>query len=288
MWIFDTVACHWLNVQAVWQTMKVRSREINTISMSALDMFCAALGAFMFLALLFFPFVPNLGPKAQDIAQLRRDNEQMKTELKSIRQQLQRAQDEQASDIAIVIDASGSMGEPILILQKEIADFAQVLGKLAGRARISVIAYRDRCLGQGAAVSVTPLTPLDSNGVAMLTNVAGGLKAEMAPCEPADTPQEWVYGGLREATRLNWSAPPQRRHIVVIGDQPPYPDEQGQAIAVARDWQQGGGNVSTLLVGSEPGAAEFYLALAEAGKGTSSAMVPGQSFAMQLLTAMTR
>ncbi|MEI9926529.1 MAG: hypothetical protein WDN44_00875 [Sphingomonas sp.] len=61
--------------------MKIRSREINIISMSALDMFCAALGAFMFLALLSMPFAPNLGPEAKEIEKLRQDNQILRQQL---------------------------------------------------------------------------------------------------------------------------------------------------------------------------------------------------------------
>lgn len=41
--------------------MKLRSREVNVFSMSALDLFASAMGAFMFLAIMALPFFPNTG-----------------------------------------------------------------------------------------------------------------------------------------------------------------------------------------------------------------------------------
>ena len=39
--------------------MKRRNREINIFSMSALDLFASALGAFILIAIVMFPYFPN-------------------------------------------------------------------------------------------------------------------------------------------------------------------------------------------------------------------------------------
>ena len=44
--------------------MKRRSREISIFSMSALDLFASALGAFILIAVVIFPYFPNTGPVA--------------------------------------------------------------------------------------------------------------------------------------------------------------------------------------------------------------------------------
>ena len=41
--------------------MKIRSGEVNIFSMSALDLFASALGAFMLLTVVALPFFPNTG-----------------------------------------------------------------------------------------------------------------------------------------------------------------------------------------------------------------------------------
>ena len=45
--------------------MKRKNREINIFSMSALDLFVSALGAFILLAVVIFPHFPNTGMAAQ-------------------------------------------------------------------------------------------------------------------------------------------------------------------------------------------------------------------------------
>ena len=44
-------------------TMKRKSREINIFSMSALDLFASALGAFILIAIVIFPYFPNTSPR---------------------------------------------------------------------------------------------------------------------------------------------------------------------------------------------------------------------------------
>lgn len=50
--------------------MKIRSREINIFSMSALDLFASALGAFMLLTIAALPFFPNTGDSPELVAEL--------------------------------------------------------------------------------------------------------------------------------------------------------------------------------------------------------------------------
>lgn len=51
--------------------MKRRSREINIFSMSALDLFASALGAFMLITVVLFPFFPNTGDSPERVAEVR-------------------------------------------------------------------------------------------------------------------------------------------------------------------------------------------------------------------------
>ena len=48
--------------------MKKRSREINIFSMSALDLFASAMGAFILITIVLFPFFPNMGDSSERIA----------------------------------------------------------------------------------------------------------------------------------------------------------------------------------------------------------------------------
>ena len=68
------------------ETMKIRSKEINIFSMSALDLFASALGAFILIAVVLFPYFPNVSPER--IAEVRAQLEQVQSELDTARGQL--------------------------------------------------------------------------------------------------------------------------------------------------------------------------------------------------------
>jgi hypothetical protein len=277
--------------------VKIRSREINILSMSALDMFCAALGAFMFLALLSLPFAPNLGPKADEVAQLRKENQQLRTSIQQARserdqalQALQKAIQQRATDIAIVIDTTGSMSTSIDGLKRDVGDLAQILNRLTDHARIAIISYKDSqgaCAG-GPGTETLPLTATDDAGFAQLQSFANRLTAGVFPGQPADcnrTPDEDVFAGMQEATRLAWTAEPRNRFIVVIGDNAAHPAEIEPALRLASEWGAGGAHMSTLQIDTVPDATVFYTGVARNGNG--SALQSGRSFALSILLAMT-
>jgi len=62
--------------------MKFRNREINVFSMSALDLFASALGAFILITVVLFPYFPNTGDSAERVADI-------KVQLKAVEQRLQ-------------------------------------------------------------------------------------------------------------------------------------------------------------------------------------------------------
>ena len=65
--------------------MRRRNKEINIFSMSALDLFASALGAFILIAVVLFPYFPNIGSSPEHVAALR-------AQLREARQQLQTCQ----------------------------------------------------------------------------------------------------------------------------------------------------------------------------------------------------
>ena len=75
--------------------MKKRSREINIFSMSTLDLFASALGAFMLITIVMLPFFPNLNISGREEAELRQAKiklEQTKAELEQVKAELQQAE----------------------------------------------------------------------------------------------------------------------------------------------------------------------------------------------------
>lgn len=51
--------------------MKTRNREVNIFSMSALDLFASALGAFILITVVLFPFFPNTGDSQERVAEVK-------------------------------------------------------------------------------------------------------------------------------------------------------------------------------------------------------------------------
>ena len=70
--------------------MKKRSRELNIFSMSALDLFASALGAFILITIVLLPFFPNLNLSGQAEAEL----EQAEAELEQAEAELEQAKAE--------------------------------------------------------------------------------------------------------------------------------------------------------------------------------------------------
>lgn len=72
--------------------MKKRSRELNIFSMSALDLFASALGAFILITIVLLPFFPNLSLSGQEEAEL----EQAQAELEQAKAELEKEKSKQA------------------------------------------------------------------------------------------------------------------------------------------------------------------------------------------------
>ena len=73
--------------------MKKRRRELNIFSMSMLDLFASALGAFMLITIVLLPFFPNLNISGLEEAELEREKatlEQAKAELEQAETALER------------------------------------------------------------------------------------------------------------------------------------------------------------------------------------------------------
>ena len=68
--------------------MRTRSREINIFSMSALDLFASALGAFILIAVVLFPYFPHTGDSPERVAAVRDQLEQAQNDLQAAREQL--------------------------------------------------------------------------------------------------------------------------------------------------------------------------------------------------------
>ena len=72
--------------------MKRRHREINIFSMSALDLFASALGAFILIAVVLFPYFPNTDSSPEHVTALRAQLREMQEQLQTCQAELTEAQ----------------------------------------------------------------------------------------------------------------------------------------------------------------------------------------------------
>ena len=99
--------------------MKKRNRELSIFSMSALDLFASALGAFILITIVLLPFFPNLNMSGQ--AQAKAELAQAKAKLEQAQAELEQAKAEAAK-------AKDPLAKRVEALQKEIDDTTVLLG----------------------------------------------------------------------------------------------------------------------------------------------------------------
>ena len=277
--------------------MKTRSREVNVFSMSALDLFASALGAFILISIVLMPYFLHLDP--DEVAQLRRDLERTQDALEDTQQRLGQAQSENARlqreleallnapkfqlphlDVVMALDTTGSMREEVEGLRAEIAQFAELMLKLSPSLGIGVIDFKDRCEGP-RAVRQLPLRLMDTGALSDLVAFTRTMTAGGSDCNK-DRPED-LARALDAAVASSWRAESEARIIVIITDFPAYPEQEAHALATARGFAARGPqfNVSVVVRGD---GGDFLEELAEAGNGKY--VGSGASFTATMLLAL--
>lgn len=216
--------------------MKRRSREINVINMSALDLFASGMGVFVLIAVIAMPYY--LKTSRIDLAQL---------------------------DLVIVMDTTGSMGPQIADAKDNMVRIVRVFKKLAPKFSCGFIAYRDHA--EEYVTRAFPLTPMDDAGFARLEAFVSGLSASGG----GDFP-EAVDVALEEATLMPWREK-SRRVIVIIGDAPPHDESTGRVLATAGGFHGGNEHRRVSVIYTAAGDARappieaYFRRLAIAGGG---------------------
>ena len=80
--------------------MRTRSRELNIFSMSALDLFASALGAFILIAVVLFPYFPNTGDSAERVAEVRAQLAQAQSQLQALQSQLGACEEQRRASVS--------------------------------------------------------------------------------------------------------------------------------------------------------------------------------------------
>ena len=109
--------------------MKKRSREINIFSMSALDLFASAMGAFILITIVLFPFFPNMGDSSESMikekAELVQERAKLQQEKDRLEQERAKLEEEKAKAPKT---KNNPLEERVRALQQEIDDTSVLLG----------------------------------------------------------------------------------------------------------------------------------------------------------------
>ena len=334
--------------------MKRKNRELSIFSMSALDLFASALGAFILIAVVMFPYFPNTGTADQrdldealerlqreeadnvalqgvlseiredlerrleaaraaarrEVAAARRDAEEARGEADAARraseeargetagleQELAEAEDELQRvrfphlDLIIALDITGSMRNELDGLKAELDDLSSILMSLAPSVAIGIVAYGDRTYSR--PLTLFPLAEISSSAGNrdLLADFVNELELRMGRGRnPNPTDTEAFLSALQAAAAMQWRSQAERKQIVLITDNPAYPEEVAASVRAAGSFRVGGGgrSVSTVFVrtpGSESGTATFLRRVSDAGGG--EAVRAGGSMTANLLLSL--
>ena len=187
-------------------------------------------------------------------------------------------------DLVIALDVTNSMEGEIRGLRTELNDLIDVLTSLAPSVAMGIVTFTDDCAGP--PLSVLELTDV-SGSATRLSNFVQTLRPIRQGCN-YDNPEAFL-AALRAATGANWRPRSEERRVVMITDNPAYPDETEAAVAAARSFAATGGgrSVSTVHVrtpDAEPSTGAFLERVADAGGG--EAVAAGGSMTANLLRSM--
>ena len=273
--------------------MKRRSREISIFSMSALDLFASALGAFILIAIVVFPYFPNTTvacPAAQVCpvpapvpscpicpSAPTPDPAPPSYEFPHL-------------DLVIALDITGSMGEQVADLKAEIDQLTSVLLGLTPSFGMGIVAYGDTLYQD--PVTTFPLREISGSpgNQANLREFVVEMDTGMGMGSSVSHGAEEAFlDALSSAVNMTWRARAEQRMIVMVTDNPAYENEVDQAIAAAGRFSASGGRVSTVFIDtdrSHPTTQEFLREVATAGSGQFVQDAGGSLTANLLLSLM--
>ncbi|MEP2653601.1 MAG: hypothetical protein ABJH06_16615 [Paraglaciecola sp.] len=155
--------------------MKRRSKEINVFSMSALDLFASALGAFIIIALVTLPYFPN------------------KSKLEPIVPSV---------EVVFVLDFSGSMQDKKNIMLDELDGLSDILGTFFESVNMGVVFYQDKGMLNPKGSNVALFNPVDitqnANKIALKAWLSGNSDFEFSGSNKFEG--EDLYAAINTAT----------------------------------------------------------------------------------------
>lgn len=291
--------------------MRPTRRQASIFSVSAIDLFASALGAFVIVSFVLFPYFPNTGevppapvapptPPPPVPAPPTGISAAAAEALEARIAELERALAEATSttrklppvDLVIALDTTNSMTNEVASLREEIAGLAELLADLTDDAAVGIIDFKDRC-DPVNAVRATGLRPVNRQTARELAAFARSMFPGTACNRTVD---EDYAEALRAAVFSDWRPVSERRSIVIISDNPAHFDMRAQAIADAREFAQRPGarhTVSSVFVDTSPNprhpdTEDFMRRVAQAGRGRFVEADRNASLSVTILLAVFR
>ena len=264
--------------------MKRRSREISIFSMSALDLFASALGAFILLAIVIFPYFPNTARTPVVVVAAPSPDPCPPVlpcppaapcpECPPVPEPAPPATQFPHLDLVIALDVSGSMGNQIVSLKSEVDQLSRVLIGLTPSLGVGMVAFGDQYWQ--APVTTFALREISASAAerGAFERFVAGLDSNMGlgAGDNPDGPEAFLRA-LTEAVGMSWRPDAELRMIVLITDNPAYAHEVDRAISDAASFAGiGNSRVSTVYVRTNnrpegEQAAQFLERVAAAGRG---------------------
>ena len=287
-----------------------RRQPVEMLTISALDIFASALGVFVLISILLFPYYlkqPSieaaqagaeaelsaageaLEQRARSLAEAQARRAAAETALAAAQERVAEAESAAAEAQAAAPPAPESRGalaiadlDLVFVLdttgsmRQEIADLqASLIGIVRVLARLAgslqVGLVAFKDQGEEYLTRAFPLRPMTGGNAAALVDFVDRLSADGGGDDP-----EPVDEALRVALAMPWRAGAQGQ-IIVIGDAPARPSGRSRALALAERFRGSAPDralprsVSAIYTGPPSGARVFFEQVARAGGGDFSA-----------------
>jgi hypothetical protein len=250
--------------------MKLRNREVNVFSMSALDLFASGMGAFILLAVISMPFFGNVSktptegplqcPKPK-VCPVEKVCEVCPPPSPPGFQKMA------TLDLVIVLDITGSMDKEIAGLKSEINNIAALLERLSENAAIRIVVFGDDDFDR--PVTAFPLTP--TINVSTLQDQLKLVEMNIGMGKGDNgLVGEAVYPGFEQAMLTKWRSAAERSVVVIITDDGAHSGDDNRLLSAVNSFAGGnkGKSVSVRYSGTDTSEADFYQKVASAGNGT--------------------
>jgi len=180
--------------------MRRPPREIQIFSLSALDLFASAMGTFIVIAVMLFPYY-------------------LKTTKTKVRIP--------GIDVVYVIDTTASMGEGVNQVRSSLAGVVAVLEKMAPSVRVGFVAYKARDgRGNDYVMIFRDLASTKQGGLL-------AMRRWVIRLNPQGGGTEIMLEAVRKAESMKWRSGAMNV-IVVVADEPGSASELSALVALAR------------------------------------------------------